>query len=45
MQSYRYDLTGMKFGKWTVLGPAESYTCKDGYKWTCQCECGTIRDV
>lgn len=45
MQSYRSDLTGMKFGKWTVLGPAENYTCKDGYKWTCQCECGTIRDV
>lgn len=34
------DLTGKRFGRWTVLHRAE----KDGY-FTCQCECGTIKDV
>lgn len=34
------DLTGKQFGRWTVLHRAE----KEGY-FTCQCECGTIKDV
>lgn len=34
------DLTGKQFGRWTVLRRAE----KEGY-FTCQCECGTIKDV
>lgn len=34
------DITGMKFGRWTVLG----FSGKQSY-WTCQCECGTIKDV
>lgn len=34
------DLTGKKFGRWTVLRRAE----KEGY-FTCQCECGVIKDV
>lgn len=33
------DLTGKKFGEWTVL--RHSYD----RMWTCQCSCGTIRDV
>lgn len=33
------DLTGMKFGKWEVLG-----YYGEG-KWTCKCECGTVRNV
>lgn len=37
------DLTGQNFGKWTVLHKAE--TKRKGTYWTCQCECGTIKDV
>ncbi len=38
------DLTGQKFGKWSVIGYAGKN--KRGWTlWTCQCDCGTIRDV
>ena len=39
----RLDLTGMKYGKLTVL----KYAGKAGPKnlWRCQCSCGTIVDV
>lgn len=37
------DLTNQSFGPWTVLGFA-GYGGKRIY-WTCQCVCGTIRDV
>lgn len=43
------DLTGQKFGRWTVLSLA-SRCCinengkKDGVRWRCQCDCGTISD-
>jgi hypothetical protein len=33
------DLTGKKFGRWTVL----SYAGKAS--WNCLCECGNARDV
>ncbi|MEQ2424387.1 hypothetical protein [Enterocloster hominis (ex Hitch et al. 2024)] len=33
------DLTGQKFGMWTVL-----YYVGDS-KWQCRCDCGTIREV
>lgn len=33
------DLTGQKFGEWTVLRHSHDRM------WTCQCSCGTIRDV
>lgn len=41
------DLSGQKFGKWTVLkrGSAPSNIKSHHAFWTCQCECGTIRDV
>ena len=34
----RLDLTGKRFGQWSVL----RYT---GYKWLCRCDCGTEREV
>lgn len=45
--------TGKKYGKWTVLGPAESvqYARPDRNgtdslrKWLCRCECGVERPV
>lgn len=39
------DLSGMKFGRWTVLYRAESNTKSRGSKWHCRCECGTERDI
>ena len=34
---------GMRFGKWTVLEPAEQ---RGVHKmWKCQCECGTVKDI
>ena len=42
------DLTGKKFGRWTVLGRAEDKIEKNGHHrtmWHCVCECGTEKDV
>lgn len=43
----RDDLTGEKFGKWTVLGVSGIQPIKGGTKkfWKCQCECGNISEV
>lgn len=38
------DLTGMRFNKWTVLGP-EKYHEGSGWYWFCRCDCGAIRAV
>jgi hypothetical protein len=37
------DLTGQHFGRWTVLGLGERRDRRTF--WTCECACGTIRDV
>lgn len=37
------DLTGKKFGRWTVLHQVESHTNQARFK--CQCECGSISEV
>ena len=38
------DLTGQKFGRWVVLH--RSNISKDNKAtWSCECKCGTIRDV
>lgn len=45
--STKTNLLGQKFGKWTVI--AEAPSLKTSYKalaiWTCQCECGVIKNV
>lgn len=44
----KVDYTGMKFGRWTVLGIAPNHITKGGYQvsmWDCVCECGTRRSV
>lgn len=33
------DLTGQRFGSWTVIEP------RPGYRWLCQCDCGSEREV
>ena len=35
------DLTGQKFGRWTVLERA--FNGKREVYWLCQCDCGTIK--
>ena len=41
--SHRYDLSGKKFGKWTVL---EKSDVRNGIiYWLCRCDCGTIKEV
>ena len=38
------DLTGNRFGRWTVLERDTSKNKKNIY-WICKCDCGTIRSV
>lgn len=37
------DLTGQKFGRLTVLSKVEGNPSR--LKWSCQCDCGALRDV
>lgn len=41
------DLTGQKFGNWTVLGPVrrDNRSQKWDWYWKCKCKCGTEREV
>ena len=44
--SKRYkDLTGKKFGKWTVLKELNERYSNGHLLWLCQCECGAIRKI
>lgn len=42
--NFAQDLTGLKFGSWTVIerGPKDS---KGKLYWLCKCDCGTIKNV
>lgn len=40
----KFDLTGQKFGRWTVLERTESLNNHDT-TWLCRCDCGTERRV
>ena len=37
------DLTGQRFGRWTVIERSKSHA-NEAY-WVCKCDCGTIRTV
>lgn len=39
------DLTGQKFGKWTVIKRSNKQTSSCNAYWVCQCECGVIKDI
>ena len=45
----RNNLSGQKFGLLTVIEPSQTQTWNDrvtnGVKYTCKCECGTIKDI
>ena len=48
MEKLKKDLTGIKFGRWTVLYQCEkdnSASASQIIKWHCRCECGQERDV
>lgn len=42
---YFIDITGQKFGLWTVLGPSEERAPNGNIKWHCKCACGIERNV
>lgn len=44
IDSYFLDITGQKFGRWTVLKMLENRK-NTRIMWLCQCDCGTIRSV
>lgn len=41
------DLTGQRFGHWTVLRKLKSIKFPSGYAqlWECKCDCGTVKSV
>ena len=48
MVKVRKDLTGMKFGRLTVLKQAEDHISKNGQHsaaWWVQCDCGSLPKV
>lgn len=44
MSAKPIDLTGLVFGRLTVLRISENRTKQRSAKWVCQCSCGNIRD-
>lgn len=48
MSKLKKDLTGMMFGRWTVLYQCQRINSESSssiIKWHCRCECGQERDV
>lgn len=39
------DLTGHRYGRWTVLSYTGENTSRNNCKWLCRCDCGTERVV
>lgn len=39
------DLTGKRFGLWTVLYPTENRAANGSIMWYCRCDCGIEREV
>ncbi len=38
------DLTGRRFGKLTVEGPADAGSLSGSKKWRCRCDCGNMKE-
>ena len=45
MNKVKEDLSGKKFGRWTVLYLTDKKTKKKERLWHCRCECGNEKDV
>ena len=43
VKKYPVDLTGMDFGRWTVL--RKFVKAKHGWRYECRCDCGTVKIV
>ena len=41
----KIDLTGQRFGMWSVLEESSERDAAGSILWKCQCDCGTIRNV
>ncbi len=41
----KHDLTGMRFSRYTVIGPDKPGEGSLKKRWICQCDCGTIKSV
>lgn len=42
----RLNLTGNKYGNWTVISPGKRNDKTEGYdRWVCRCVCGTVKEV
>ena len=41
----KIDLTGQRFGNWTVLGECEERSKSGRILWECSCDCGTQSNV
>ena len=41
----RIDLTGQRFGRWTVIEESDRRAKSGGRYWLCKCDCGTIKEV
>ena len=39
------DITGQKFGRWTVMNITDKRTKNRTIIWHCKCECGNEKDV
>lgn len=39
------DITGQKFGKWTVISKTDKRNAGGVIYWHCKCECGREKDV
>lgn len=44
MGGRKIDMTGQKFGRYTVLNDS-GRRCRGEVLWTCRCECGNTREV
>lgn len=43
MRSGRIEITGKRFGAWTVLSFVGK--CPGGSRWLCRCDCGTVKEL
>jgi hypothetical protein len=41
----KYDITGQKFGKLTVLGISGKRNSSNDILWECKCDCGGVKNV
>lgn len=44
-ETFRLDLTGHRYGRWSVLRKAEKKGKHGEIYWWCRCDCGTHREV